>query len=104
MKNKYWIYGLGIALLMGGLISLFASSHPDGLERVAIDLFGGEEELEESIEGKEFINSPMPDYIVPGIGNETLAASLAGLIGVLLMFILAIAIGKILKKNNNENN
>ena len=103
MKNKFWIYGLGIALLMGCVISLFASSHPDGLERVAIDLFGGEEELEESIEGKEVMHSPMPDYVVLGIENETLAASLAGLIGVLLMFVLVIGIGKLLKKKNNAN-
>jgi len=104
MKEKYWIYGLGIALIVGCVISLFASSHPDGLERVAIDLFGGEEELEEHIEGKEVINSPMPDYVVPGIENETLAASLAGLIGVLLMFVLAVGIGKLLKKENNNLN
>ena len=96
--EKYWIYGLGIALIMGCVISLFASSHPDGLERVAIDLFGGEEEMEELTEGKEIIESPMPDYVVPGIENETLAASLAGLIGVILMFVLAVGIGKLLRR------
>jgi len=102
MKEKFRIYGLGIALIMACGISLFASSHPDGLERVAIDLFGGEEEMEEQIEGKEVMHSPMPDYVVPGIKNETLAASLAGLIGVLLMFVLVIGIGKLLKKENNN--
>ncbi|ODS36778.1 MAG: hypothetical protein A7316_09845 [Candidatus Altiarchaeales archaeon WOR_SM1_86-2] len=96
--EKYWIYGLGAALIMGCVISLLASSHPDGLERVAIDILGGEEEMEESTAGEDIIESPMPDYVIPGIENEALAASLSGLIGVLLMFILAVGIGKVLKK------
>jgi cobalt/nickel transport protein len=105
MNDKYWIYGLGIALIIGGVISLFASSNPDGLEKVAMNIFGGEEKLNEHTEGKEVIESPMPDYAIPGIQNETLAASLAGVIGVLLVFILVIVIGMLLKnKNKNKNN
>ena len=102
MNDKYWIYGLGIALIIGGVISLFASSHPDGLERVAIDLFGGEEELEEHTEGNEVFESPMPDYAIPGMENETLAASLAGVIGVILIFVFVVAVGMLLKKKKEK--
>lgn len=105
MNEKYWIYGLVIALIMAGIISLFASSSPDGLERYSIDLFGGEEKLEEHTQGKEVINSPMPDYAIPGIENETLSASLAGVMGVILIFVFVITVGMLLKnKNKNKKN
>jgi len=93
--EKLWIFGLAAALIMGGIISLFASPEPDGLERVAINLFGGEDKLEEHT--AQIFNSPMPDYIIPGIENETLAASLAGVIGVLIIFAIVIVTGKFLK-------
>mgnify|MGYP001233298815 FL=1 len=35
--RTWWVLGLGIALLVAGVISRFASSAPDGLERVAED-------------------------------------------------------------------
>ncbi len=93
--EKLWIFGLAAALIIGGIISLFASPEPDGLERVAINLFGGEEQMEEKT--TQIFNSLMPDYVIPGIENETLAASLAGVIGVLIIFAIVIVIGKILK-------
>lgn len=93
MQEKYFIFGLIVALFMASVISLFASPEPDGLERVAED-----HEFLEKGEGNEVMESPMPDYVIPGIENETLAASLAGLIGALLMFLLAIGVGKVLKK------
>lgn len=97
MKDKYWVYGLGVALIMGGVISLFASPDPDGMERVLIDFFGGEEEFEKRLEGKEVIESPMSDYVIPGLENKTLAASLAGVIGVFAIFILVVGLGMLLK-------
>ena len=42
----------------------------------------------------------MPDYTVPGINNEVLAASLAGLIGTLMMFGIVYGVGKALKKSS----
>ncbi|HIH36605.1 MAG TPA: hypothetical protein HA232_01695 [Methanocellales archaeon] len=92
MNMKWWHIGLIIALVLAGGVSLFASSSPDGLERVAID-----HDFIELGEGHEVIRSPMPDYVVPGISNETLAASLAGLIGTLMMFGLVYGLGKVLK-------
>ncbi|MBU2617230.1 MAG: PDGLE domain-containing protein [Euryarchaeota archaeon] len=95
MELKWWHIGLIIALVLAGVISLFASPLPDGLERVAIDHdFLGE--------GHEVMHSPMPDYVVPGISNETLATSLAGLIGTLMMFGLVYGIGKALKGSSVE--
>ncbi|MFH1773808.1 MAG: PDGLE domain-containing protein [Methanobacteriota archaeon] len=87
-----WYHGLVVALFMGVVLSNFASSSPDGLEKVAED-YG----FLEKGEGHEVIEAPMPDYVVPGVSSETIAASLAGLIGTLIMFGLAYGIGKSLK-------
>jgi cobalt/nickel transport protein len=89
---KWWHYLLGISLLMAVVLSVFASSDPDGLERVAEDL-GFIESAEDSP-----VNSPVPDYEVPGIGGTWLATSLAGFLGVAAVFVMLFLIGKILKK------
>ncbi len=90
MGLKWWHAGLIISLVIAGVISLYASSSPDGLERIA-------EDKGFSSKGKEVIRSPMSDYAIPGISNFKLAASLAGLIGTLLIFLLMYGIGKALK-------
>ncbi|MFH1787765.1 MAG: PDGLE domain-containing protein [Candidatus Altiarchaeota archaeon] len=94
MKMKWWHYGLITSLVMATVVSLFASSSPDGLERVAEDLG-----FIEHGEGHEVVSAPMPDYAIPGIDNEIVAASLAGFSGTAIMFLLAYGIGSILKKN-----
>jgi len=83
-----------VSFVMAAVISLFASSSPDGLERVAENLG-----FIEHGEGHEVMESPMPDYAIPGIENETVAASLAGLSGTLIMFLMVYGVGSLLKKS-----
>ena len=90
MKTKWWIAGLLIALAVT-LISPLASAWPDGLERVAED--------------KGFVDDAqdapyevIPDYVLPGIGNEALATILAGVVGTLAVFGLACGLGALLKR------
>jgi hypothetical protein len=69
--------GLGIALLIA-IFSPLASSHPDGLERVAEDKgFSG------------LADSPpyelISDYVFPWVGNEDLATVLSGIVGVIIV-------------------
>jgi cobalt/nickel transport protein len=92
---KWWLIGLVICVIIGGFISLFASESPDGLERVAEDEGFVEEAGENSFE-------IMPDYIIPGIESETASTSLAGIIGVLMMFVLAYGLGKLLRRNHES--
>ena len=93
--ERYWIFGLVVALVMAMLISLHASPEPDGLEKVAEDLG-----FLEHGEGNEVMESPMPDYVIPWLGDETVAASLAGLIGTVIMFGIGIGAGRILRKES----
>ncbi len=83
-----WIaVGLVITLAVT-LLSPLASPAPDGLERVAED--------HGFIEAAE--DAPyeiLPDYTVPFIENEALTTIVAGIIGALLVFAVALAVAKL---------
>ena len=75
--------GLGVALLLALVVSHFASSQPDGLERVAMD-----QGFADTATGHGTAGSPLADYGVSGVENGWLSTGLAGVIGVLLCFAL----------------
>ncbi len=89
--NSRWpLVGLAIALVVA-LLSPLASSSPDGLERVAMDL--------------GFLDRAMgplyqviPDYMFPGIPHPVLATILAGIVGTLLMFGLVLFLARRLQR------
>jgi cobalt/nickel transport system permease protein len=79
-----WVFGLGIALLLA-VASPLASAHPDGLEWVA-----EQKGFLEAAKGPVY--KIIPDYAMPGISNSATATILAGVLGTLLVFGLALAI------------
>ena len=79
------LLALAVAIGLATAISPFASSSPDGLERVATDHTFIEDGRLASLQEE----SPVPDYAFPGIGNERVATGLAGFTGTLLVFGLA---------------
>jgi cobalt/nickel transport protein len=91
--EKWILILLGVAVLAAVFLSPFASTKPDGLERVAED-----KGFLERGEGPQAVNSPIPDYVVPGISNEKLATSLAGLVGVIIVGALGFGLGTVLKR------
>jgi len=97
--EKYVFTGLIIALIMATVVSIYSSTDPDGLEWVSLTL---EEKGEWSAEEKPVIDAPIAEYLVPGIESETLAGSIAGLMGVIFMFILVYGLGKVLGKKNDK--
>jgi cobalt/nickel transport system permease protein len=79
-----WLAGMAIALALA-IASPLASSHPDGLEWVADQKgFLGMAQAP--------IYNVIPDYVLPGISNEALATILAGIIGTLIVFVIALAV------------
>jgi len=85
-KNKII---LTASILIGGILSLFASSFPDGLEKVA--------ETHGFITvAQSLFAGIMPDYIFPGLSYEPLAVALAGIFGTLITFCLIVIFGKII--------
>jgi len=75
---------LGVIALVAASVSFLASSNPDGLEYAY-------EQVGSAFEGMTLLEGPMPDYVVPGIANETLAGVLAGIVGVVVTGVLAYA-------------
>jgi len=70
-----------LALIVAAFLAPFASSSPDGLERVAEDLG-----FLHKGEGDPVVKSPIPDYAFPGIENESAATAAAGVTGTLITF------------------
>ena len=93
MSKRYIFLWLLAALILAFFISPFASSSPDGLEKVA-----GDRGFLEKGEIKPIVNSPIPDYTWPGINSEGIATGLAGILGTLVVFGLAYGIGAMLKR------
>jgi 2-hydroxychromene-2-carboxylate isomerase len=80
-NRRVLLVGLLVAFLMAGFLSGYASSKPDGLEKVAAD---------QGISAKEsqhgLADMPFAGYAVSGIDNQRLAGGLAGIFGVGLTF------------------
>ncbi len=94
MKNKrFYLIGLAISLVIAGFLSFYASSHPDGLEKVAIDLG-----FIDTAKDSAVADSALADYGVAGLENERLSVGVAGVIGViatgLVMYLIMRLIGK----------
>jgi cobalt/nickel transport system permease protein len=79
-----WIAGLGLALALV-IASPLASTHPDGLEWVA-----EQNGFLDTAQGPLY--QIIPDYVLPGVSNEALATILAGVIGVAIVFAVALGV------------
>ena len=77
MKNPLVAVGLALSLVLAGGVSYYASSHPDGLEKVAGDV-GFLDSAKESVAK----DSPLAGYGVAGVKSERISNGLAGIIGV----------------------
>lgn len=97
MGKKEIFAGLMVAVFIAMMLSPFASPWPDGLERVAED----KGFLEKGEVGPVF-PSPIPDYAWPGIKNERLAISSAGIVGTLMVFGMAYGIAILIRRVGNK--
>jgi cobalt/nickel transport protein len=83
-SSNFRLFLLGGLLVAAGLalfVSGFASSSPDGLEKVA-----GDKGFLQTATDHLFADGPLADYEVRGIDNERLSTGVSGLIGVLVTF------------------
>jgi hypothetical protein len=78
----FTILALAVAIGLATAVSPYASSSPDGLEKVAGDKAFLDQGRLHSIQEE----SPVPDYAVPGVDDPRLATGLAGFAGTLLVF------------------
>lgn len=92
-RGFVWI-GLGISLLLALFLSPFASSSPDGLERVA-----GTKGFAEKGGGRLWEHAPFKDYRLPGIKNERVSTGIAGVVGTLAVFFIVMGLGNLIRKS-----
>jgi hypothetical protein len=89
------ILALALAVGLAVAVSPYASSSPDGLERVATDKGfideGGLHSLQD--------DSPAPGYAFPGIDDPKLATGMAGFVGTLLVFGLGYGLASLRRRS-----
>lgn len=83
-SKKFYVGGLLVSLLLAGFVSFYASSHPDGLEKVAEEIG-----FIETAEDPATAGSALADYGVAGVENERASVGLAGVIGVAATGVVA---------------
>ncbi len=94
-SKAIWVGGLVIAAFLA-VLSPLASAHPDGLEWVA-----------EQNGFLEAARAPLyniiPDYTFPGISNTALATIMAGIIGMLIVFGVALGVAYMRRNRNPQS-
>lgn len=76
-SKKLLVLGLLVSLVIAGFLSFYASSQPDGLEKVSAD-----QGLDITAVDSANADSTLADYGVAGVENERASAFLGGVIGV----------------------
>jgi hypothetical protein len=92
--RRFMILALAVAIGVGTAASPFASSSPDGLNRVAED---------QGFAGRGYVGAvqggaPAEGYAAPGISDERIATGVAGFAGTLLVFGLASGAGTLVRR------
>jgi hypothetical protein len=94
--KPFVVLGLALALGLATAVSPYASSNPDGLEKVA----GDKGFLDQGKLASLQDNSPIADYAFPGIDNERVATGVAGFVGTLGVFAVAFGLAWLLRRRD----
>lgn len=96
MKQKtFLISGFIASLFLAGVVSFYASSHPDGLEKVARDI-GFSETAKENTNA----DVALADYGVKGVENERLSTGAAGVIGVIATGVVSTGLFMLVRRKS----
>ena len=91
------VVGLLAALLLAGVVSLYAADGPDGLERVAADHGFSDEAHEHAAAG-----SPLADYRTRGVDDERAAGGIAGVAGTLVVLGVGSGLFLVLRRRQRQ--
>jgi hypothetical protein len=93
------IVGLALAVGLATAISPFASSSPDGLQKVAANKAFLDDGRLQSVQE----DSPIPGYAFPGIDNARVATGVAGFVGTLGVFALGYGLAYVLRRRDHAD-
>lgn len=88
-RTVFILCAVGVALALATIVSPWASSHPDGLEKVAEQ----QQFLDSARQAGVQQQAPAPDYAFPGVSDGSAATAAAGFTGTLLVLAAGTAIG-----------
>jgi cobalt/nickel transport system permease protein/cobalt/nickel transport protein len=91
--RRFFLAALVVSLLVAGVASYYASSHPDGLEYVA-ERTGFIDSAQDSAAS----DSPLADYQTSGVDDARLSGGIAGVVGVLVMLLLSTGLFWVLRR------
>jgi hypothetical protein len=77
------LLGLLLALVLAGGVSYYASGDPDGLAKVA-----AEQGLDKGEKAHDLEEGPFAGYETAGVGDGRLSVGVAGVVGVIVTFVL----------------
>ncbi|MFD6420617.1 energy-coupling factor ABC transporter permease [Streptomyces sp. NPDC060198] len=89
--------GLLTALVLAGFVSYYASSSPDGLEKVATD-----KGIDRNVEEHASADSPLADYGVKDVDDARLSGGLAGVIGVGVTVVVGGAVFWVIRRRRDD--
>ena len=90
------VTGLLVALVLAGVVSYYASSSPDGLNRVAADK--GFSSTEKKHAGED---SPLAGYSTKGVSDQRLSGGVAGVVGCLVVLVLAGGLALVVRRRGS---
>jgi ABC-type Fe3+ transport system permease subunit len=95
VRRRWWIVGLVIAAAVVIVLAPLASPDPDGLEAVA-EQYGFIETAQDAV------YQILPDYTIPGLDDPAMSTVLSGLIGVAIVFVAMMALGRLLRRRRTH--
>ena len=96
MKQKtFLLSGFVVSLFLAGVVSFYASSNPDGLEKVAEDIG-----FIETAKDHTYADGALADYGVKGIDNARLSTGAAGVIGVVATGVISTGLFMVVRRKS----
>ncbi len=92
------VIGLVVSALVAGVLSFYASGHPDGLSSVAQSLGFADTARDSATSG-----SPLAGYSMAGVSDARLSGGLAGLVGLAVVGLLMTGLVLLLRRRASRS-
>jgi cobalt/nickel transport protein len=96
--RRLMVVGILVCLFLAGVVSYYASNHPDGLQFVA-----GEKGFLGSAAPHASDGSPLAGYSTRGVDDPRLSRGIAGVVGATLVFLIAGGVFLVIRRRGDSD-